>query len=314
MEHATSAVNWRDVNTAKREGELSQGCPHARRPRRRRRLLLPVAAVARGRRAVPLGDGAARRGAQPGLPRRRGARRTLAELAAGDRLGAGARASRDPLRLGVVVGGRARLAPVEPPALPGEALDWYTALLDLGVRADVIPVGSAFDDYEVVIAPMLHVVSADDARAARGIRSDGPRAHRHVLLGHRGRARPGLARRIPRRAARRCSASLVEEFVPLLPGEPRDPVQRRDGRRSGRSASALADDRRGAGRHTHTATSRASRRSRAVRSAAGERRTSPPTSAARTPDADRRTRCRHPGSARRCARRGRRARGHGASR
>ena len=74
MEHATSAVNWRDVNTVKREGELSQGRPHPRRPRRRRRLLLPVAAVARRRRAVPLGDGPARGGGQPGLPRCRGPR------------------------------------------------------------------------------------------------------------------------------------------------------------------------------------------------------------------------------------------------
>ena len=55
-------------------GRAVAGRAHPRRPRRRRRLLLPVAPVARRRRAVPLGDGPARRRGQPGLPRCRGAR------------------------------------------------------------------------------------------------------------------------------------------------------------------------------------------------------------------------------------------------
>jgi beta-galactosidase len=42
-----------------------------------------------------------------------------------------------------------------------EALDWYSALLALGVRADVIPLGAPLDGYRMVVAPVLHVVSAD---------------------------------------------------------------------------------------------------------------------------------------------------------
>ena len=114
--------------------------------------------------------------------------------------------------------GRARLAPVDRLRYREEALDWYTALLDLGVRADVLPVGSPFDEYEVVIAPMLHVVSAAPARAARGVRRR-PAAHLvttyfsgivdehdHVWLG----GYPG--------ALRDLLGIRIEEFVPLLPG------------------------------------------------------------------------------------------------
>jgi beta-galactosidase len=39
-----------------------------------------------------------------------------------------------------------------------EAQDWYSACLDLGIRADVVPVGTSLNDYPVVIAPVLHVV------------------------------------------------------------------------------------------------------------------------------------------------------------
>ncbi|WP_434994482.1 beta-galactosidase [Arthrobacter sp. Ld5] len=39
-----------------------------------------------------------------------------------------------------------------------EALNWYSAFLALGIRADVIPVTSRFEDYALVIAPVLHVV------------------------------------------------------------------------------------------------------------------------------------------------------------
>jgi beta-galactosidase len=39
-----------------------------------------------------------------------------------------------------------------------EGLDWYTAFLDLGVRADVLPTSRSFDEYDVVVAPVLHLV------------------------------------------------------------------------------------------------------------------------------------------------------------
>jgi len=41
-----------------------------------------------------------------------------------------------------------------------EALDWYSAFLGLGVRADVVPVDTDFSGYDVVVAPVLHVVPA----------------------------------------------------------------------------------------------------------------------------------------------------------
>lgn len=39
-----------------------------------------------------------------------------------------------------------------------EALDWFIALLNAGITADVIPSNQPFSDYPMVIAPMLHVV------------------------------------------------------------------------------------------------------------------------------------------------------------
>ncbi|MBO3744731.1 beta-galactosidase [Streptosporangiaceae bacterium NEAU-GS5] len=39
-----------------------------------------------------------------------------------------------------------------------EALDWYSALLAAGVRADVIDAADSFGDYDLLIAPILHVV------------------------------------------------------------------------------------------------------------------------------------------------------------
>ncbi len=44
-----------------------------------------------------------------------------------------------------------------------EALDWYVAFLALGVRADVLPVGAPLDGYDVVVAPVLHVMPAATA-------------------------------------------------------------------------------------------------------------------------------------------------------
>ena len=41
-----------------------------------------------------------------------------------------------------------------------EALDWYSAFLDVGLRVDVIPTHTDFSGYELIIAPVLHVVGA----------------------------------------------------------------------------------------------------------------------------------------------------------
>jgi beta-galactosidase len=45
----------------------------------------------------------------------------------------------------------------------GEALDWYSAFLALGVRADVLPVDAPLEGYDVVVAPLLHVMPAGTA-------------------------------------------------------------------------------------------------------------------------------------------------------
>ena len=77
MEHSTSAVNWQPRNLAKRAGRDAPQQPGPRRPRRRRRDVLPVARVAVRRREVPLGDAAARRHRHPDLARGGRARRRL---------------------------------------------------------------------------------------------------------------------------------------------------------------------------------------------------------------------------------------------
>lgn len=218
MEHATSAVNWRDVNTAKRPGEL---CRDA------------LTHVAHGADAVCFFQW---RQSRAGGERYHSAMvphagedsrvfrdiadlgRTLAELAAVTG------SNRVPARVAIPFDWESWWVaerdshPSNRLRYRAEALDWYTALLDLGVRADVIPIGSAFDDYEVVIAPMLHVVSDDvrsrlEAFVATGRElvvtyfSGTVDEHDRVWLG----GYPG--------ALRELLGVLVEEFVPLLPDQ-----------------------------------------------------------------------------------------------
>ena len=90
----------------------------ARRPRRGRGAVLPVAAVARRCGEVPLRAGAARRTRLPAVPGRRRARRDAgpARRGAGERGRAGTRGA--PVGHAGVVGGRARGPPHRRPALP----------------------------------------------------------------------------------------------------------------------------------------------------------------------------------------------------
>jgi beta-galactosidase len=218
MEHATSAVNWRDVNTVKRENELARDA---------------LTHVGHGADAVCFFQW---------RQSRAGGERYHSAMV--PHAGEDSRVYRDVSDLGRLLG---ELAPVtgsrrvparvailfdweswwvaERDSHPSnriayreEALDWYTALLDLGVRADVLPVGSPFDGYEVVIAPMLHVVS-DDLRARLGafVEAGGELVTTYfsgtvdendrVWLG----GYPGALREV--------LGVLVEEFVPLLPDE-----------------------------------------------------------------------------------------------
>lgn len=73
MEHSTSAVQWKPLNTRKRAGELMRdSLAHvAMAPTH---LLFPMAAIQVGRRGVPLRHAAPRGCRFQGLPRRMRAR------------------------------------------------------------------------------------------------------------------------------------------------------------------------------------------------------------------------------------------------
>jgi hypothetical protein len=99
-----------------------------------------------------------------------------------------------------------------------EALDWYTALLDLGMRADVVPVWASLAGYPVVIAPILHVVPAALRDRLQSYVDGGGHLittyfsgivdeNDHVWLG----GYPG--------ALRSLLGIRIEEFAPLLDGE-----------------------------------------------------------------------------------------------
>ena len=104
MEHSTSAVNWQPRNLAKLPGPAAPQQPRARRPRRRRRAVLPVAAP-RG----PAPRSSTPRWCRTPAPTPR-CSREVCELGAdlaGPRRGArqpGRRRRRDPVRLGGLVG------------------------------------------------------------------------------------------------------------------------------------------------------------------------------------------------------------------
>ena len=92
MEQSTSAVNWQPRNVAKRPGELMRNCVAARRPRRRRAAVLPVAGLPGRGREVPRRAGAARRHRQPGLAR---GRRAAERPSTGSRRSPAAQADND---------------------------------------------------------------------------------------------------------------------------------------------------------------------------------------------------------------------------
>ncbi|RNM13636.1 beta-galactosidase [Nocardioides pocheonensis] len=99
-----------------------------------------------------------------------------------------------------------------------EGLDWYAACLDLGVRVDVLPTSRSFEEYDVVVAPVLHLVPAALRDRLVGFVERGGHLvttyfsgivdeHDHVWLdGYPGALRDVLGIRI-------------EELAPLLDGE-----------------------------------------------------------------------------------------------
>jgi beta-galactosidase len=165
MEHSTSAVNWRDVNPPKADGALVRDS---------------LTHVAHGADAVCFfqwrqsvaGAEKYHSAMVPHAGEDSDLYRTVAQL--GRQLGL----------LAPLVGSRrqqaraAILFDIESSWTLGleanpsssvshrlEALDWYAAFLTLGVRADVLPSAAPLDAYDVVVAPVLHVMPA--ATAAR---------------------------------------------------------------------------------------------------------------------------------------------------
>lgn len=218
MEHAPSAINWREVNPPKRPGVLLRDA---------------LTHVGHGADAVCFFQW---------RQSRAGGERYHSGMV--PHAGEHSRVFRDVVALGArlqelspVVGShreRARVAvvfdyeswwvsgrdshPTDAIRYDDEALAWYRALLDLGVRADVVPVSASFDDYDVVVAPMLHVMpDALRTRLENVVRtgrhlvttyfSGVVDEHDRVWLG----GYPGALRDV--------LGVTVEEFVPLLPDE-----------------------------------------------------------------------------------------------
>ncbi|MBL7259394.1 beta-galactosidase [Paractinoplanes lichenicola] len=218
MEHSTSAVNWQPINLAKKPGELARDA---------------LTHVAHGADAVCFFQWRqSRAGAEKyhsAMVPHAGTSSQLFQDVTD--LGATLRSLSD---VAGVPRTRARAAvlfdwtswwAVEQDSHPSsalryrqEALDWYTAFLDLGVRADVVPVAADLSGYDVVVAPVLHVVpSALAARLSEFVSSGGHLIttyfsgivdeHDHAWLG----GYPG--------ALRDLLGVRIEEFGPLLDGD-----------------------------------------------------------------------------------------------
>ncbi|WP_405639868.1 beta-galactosidase [Streptomyces sp. NBC_00019] len=218
MEHSTSAVNWQPVNVAKRPGELA------------RDSLLHVAHGADAVCYFQWRQSAA--GAEKyhsAMVPHAGADselfRAVAELGATLKtLAPVAGSTRESAKVGIVFDWDSWWASEQdshPTSLLNyrqEGLDWYSALLELGVRADLITTKSDFARYDVLIAPVLHVVPAELAKELTRYTEQGGHLvttyfsgvvdqNDHIWLG----GYPG--------ALRELLGIRVEEFGPLLAEE-----------------------------------------------------------------------------------------------
>ncbi|MFH8486974.1 beta-galactosidase [Streptomyces longisporoflavus] len=218
MEHSTSAVNWQPVNLAKREGDLA------------RDSLLHVAHGADAVCFFQWRQSAA--GAEKyhsAMVPHAGADSDLfrAVTALGQTLKALAPVAgtgREPARVAVLFDWDSWWAseqdshPTSRLDYHQEALDWYSALLALGIRADVVTTRNDLNPYDVLIAPVLHVVPEALAKdLTRYVEGGGHLVttyfsgvvdeNDHVWLG----GYPG--------ALRDLLGIRVEEFGPLLDGD-----------------------------------------------------------------------------------------------
>ncbi|MFE0131940.1 beta-galactosidase [Streptomyces sp. NPDC059037] len=219
MEHSTSAVNWQPVNLAKNEGELA------------RDSLLHVAHGADAVCFFQWRQSAA--GAEKyhsAMVPHAGADselfRSVTELGRTlQALAPLAGSGREPARVAVLFdwdswwAGELDSHPTSRLDYHREALDWYAALLRLGIRADVVPAHRTDpSSYDVVIAPVLHVVPQTLAKElTRYVEGGGHLVttyfsgvvdeNDHIWLG----GYPG--------ALRELLGIRIEEFGPLLDGD-----------------------------------------------------------------------------------------------
>ncbi|MEU9337643.1 beta-galactosidase [Streptomyces sp. NPDC048290] len=218
MEHSTSAVNWQPVNRAKLPGELA------------RDSLLHVAHGADAVCYFQWRQSAA--GAEkyhsamvphagPDSDLFRAVTALGATLAA---LAPVADSEREPAPVGILYDWDSWWA-AEQDSHPThlldyrqEALDWYSALLALGIRADLVTTRTDLDAYGVLITPVLHVVPADLGKRLTRYAEQGGHLiatyfsgvvdeHDHIWLG----GYPG--------ALRELLGIRIEEFGPLADGE-----------------------------------------------------------------------------------------------
>ncbi|UYQ65796.1 beta-galactosidase [Streptomyces peucetius] len=164
MEHSTSAVNWQPVNLPKETGELA------------RDSLLHVAHGADAVCFFQWRQSAA--GAEkyhsamvPHAGADSDVFRTVAALGGTLReLAPVAGSVREPAQAAIVFDWESWWAseqdshPTSRLNYHQEALDWYSALLDLGIRADVVTTATDLDRYRLVVAPVLHMIPATLAK------------------------------------------------------------------------------------------------------------------------------------------------------
>ncbi|MEV6342824.1 beta-galactosidase [Actinoplanes sp. NPDC051851] len=218
MEHSTSAVNWQPINVAKKPGELDRDS---------------LTHVAHGADAVCYfqwrqSKAGAEKYHSAMIPH---AGEDSAVFRAVTALGARladlrrvAGSDRKPADVAILFDWDSWWAseqdshPTDRLRYRQEALDWYTALLNLGIRADVVPAGGAWQGHRLVIAPILHVVPTDLADRIHEYVNGGGHfvttyfsgivdVNEHIWLG----GYPG--------AFRELLGIRIEEFAPLLDGE-----------------------------------------------------------------------------------------------
>ncbi|WP_144720666.1 beta-galactosidase [Agrococcus jejuensis] len=173
MEHSPSAVNWQHVNVAKPAGELARDA---------------LTHLAHGADAIAYfqwrqSRGGAERHHSSMVPHAGRDSRIFREVVGLgevlDRLADVAGAPRHAADVAILFDWQSWWA-VDLDSQPSsllrykqEALDWYTALLDAGIRADVVPASAPLPGRGLVIVPMLHIVTDDlrdrlDAHVAAG--------------------------------------------------------------------------------------------------------------------------------------------------